>query len=510
MDNTIKTARLRKGLTQKELADAVGVSNSMLSRYECGTAEPTLKVLRAIAEQLDTSTAILLGEAAADPAPVSPSPVATEPKFNGGTYAVPMGDIPNSGPEFEAARNHGTDGAIEQAFGSSDVGTYMGDNKYKSARQLAGEKNGTFNPKKPSIEQAFAMAQGHIYERTCAEACALIMSLETGFEVIAHPAGETEFRNVQWEDYNGHIDFLLEVRSGKIIPNPNFYVGGPEKNWVIIPDAEDHWYIADSKTVMSPFGANWSQVDENGIPVGGLKNGVAPDNYYDQMQSYMAALNIDGAMLFGMCKADLTLNSYAQVFVPYNKEKAEELMDTAQEINTRSQNGDIPAVKECKNKELAITELARQFPVTDRKRKFPVLDADEWLPVTSRIEEIYKKINELDEEVEENTPESLKELIKAVEAEKKTLKEEAKLLLQSTIEVIGDAACGWFKDPDTGDIIKIELSRRPNMQEEPRNYIKRFYPDLYDELQREIPDVKVKMTKEYADRSRPAAVWKTR
>ena len=52
--------RKEKGMTQQALADEVGVHISQLRRYEAGTSQPTLDVLRKIAVALRVSADVLL------------------------------------------------------------------------------------------------------------------------------------------------------------------------------------------------------------------------------------------------------------------------------------------------------------------------------------------------------------------------------------------------------------------------------------------------------------------
>lgn len=52
----LATARKHAGLTQQVLADRVGIHVSQLRRYEAGTNQPTLDVLRAIAVALSVTT----------------------------------------------------------------------------------------------------------------------------------------------------------------------------------------------------------------------------------------------------------------------------------------------------------------------------------------------------------------------------------------------------------------------------------------------------------------------
>ena len=50
----IKEYRKSKGLTQKQLADKIGVAVNTISRYEIGERVPTLKIIYDIAEALST------------------------------------------------------------------------------------------------------------------------------------------------------------------------------------------------------------------------------------------------------------------------------------------------------------------------------------------------------------------------------------------------------------------------------------------------------------------------
>lgn len=62
MDFPDRLAALRKdrGLTQQAVADAVGVHVTQLRRYEAGTSQPTLDVLRKLAVTLRVSADLLL------------------------------------------------------------------------------------------------------------------------------------------------------------------------------------------------------------------------------------------------------------------------------------------------------------------------------------------------------------------------------------------------------------------------------------------------------------------
>ena len=56
----LQAARSKKGMTQKELASAVGIAPSTFSNYEAGEREPSLDVLCKIADVLDVSLDMLV------------------------------------------------------------------------------------------------------------------------------------------------------------------------------------------------------------------------------------------------------------------------------------------------------------------------------------------------------------------------------------------------------------------------------------------------------------------
>lgn len=62
MDFPQRLALLRKQshLTQQTLADTIGINVSQLKRYEAGTSQPTLEVLRKLAIALSVSADVLL------------------------------------------------------------------------------------------------------------------------------------------------------------------------------------------------------------------------------------------------------------------------------------------------------------------------------------------------------------------------------------------------------------------------------------------------------------------
>lgn len=59
--NKLEQIRTEKGMTQGQLADAVGVSRTMVSYFERGLRSPSVPILLRIAKALDTTPNDLLG-----------------------------------------------------------------------------------------------------------------------------------------------------------------------------------------------------------------------------------------------------------------------------------------------------------------------------------------------------------------------------------------------------------------------------------------------------------------
>jgi transcriptional regulator with XRE-family HTH domain len=64
----LSAVRAVRSLTQQQLADAAGIHVTQLRRYEAGTAEPSLRVLRALAVALSASADELLFDEQRGPA----------------------------------------------------------------------------------------------------------------------------------------------------------------------------------------------------------------------------------------------------------------------------------------------------------------------------------------------------------------------------------------------------------------------------------------------------------
>lgn len=59
--NRIAELRKEKGLTLQQVADAIGVGNNTISRYETGKREPNLAVINRLADFFNVSVDYLLG-----------------------------------------------------------------------------------------------------------------------------------------------------------------------------------------------------------------------------------------------------------------------------------------------------------------------------------------------------------------------------------------------------------------------------------------------------------------
>ncbi len=57
----LKISRMRKGLTQEELAEKIGMAKITISAYEIGRAKPSLDVLIKLSDVLEVSLDELLG-----------------------------------------------------------------------------------------------------------------------------------------------------------------------------------------------------------------------------------------------------------------------------------------------------------------------------------------------------------------------------------------------------------------------------------------------------------------
>ena len=60
-NENLKEARLKSGISQKDLAENIGVAKSTYSLYESGKREPNVDTIKKIASSLNVSADTLLG-----------------------------------------------------------------------------------------------------------------------------------------------------------------------------------------------------------------------------------------------------------------------------------------------------------------------------------------------------------------------------------------------------------------------------------------------------------------
>ena len=77
-NENLKEARIKKGLSQKEVADNIGVAKSTYSLYESGNREPNVQTIKKIADFLGISADELLG--------LSDQPATLAAHFDGNEY----------------------------------------------------------------------------------------------------------------------------------------------------------------------------------------------------------------------------------------------------------------------------------------------------------------------------------------------------------------------------------------------------------------------------------------
>lgn len=79
-NENLKTARERRGLSQKEVAENIGVAKSTYSLYESGNREPNVQTIKKIADLLNVSADDLLG--------IEDEPQTIAAHFDGNEYTV--------------------------------------------------------------------------------------------------------------------------------------------------------------------------------------------------------------------------------------------------------------------------------------------------------------------------------------------------------------------------------------------------------------------------------------
>lgn len=90
LTENIKTKRKEKGLTQREMADALGISDKTVSRWESGVQVPDAMILPDVARILDTTVSALYGESGGEEetAPSAPINQTAPPLINKKRIAI--------------------------------------------------------------------------------------------------------------------------------------------------------------------------------------------------------------------------------------------------------------------------------------------------------------------------------------------------------------------------------------------------------------------------------------
>jgi hypothetical protein len=77
-NENLKNARERKGMSQKDVAEEIGVAKSTYSLYESGNREPNVQTIKRIADVLNVSADDLLG--------LNDEPITIAAHFDGNEY----------------------------------------------------------------------------------------------------------------------------------------------------------------------------------------------------------------------------------------------------------------------------------------------------------------------------------------------------------------------------------------------------------------------------------------
>ena len=95
-NENLKIARERKGISQKDLAERIGVAKSTYSLYESGNREPNVQTIKKIADILNVSADELLG--------INEEPITIAAHFDGDEYTEEEIDEIRKFAEFVKAK----------------------------------------------------------------------------------------------------------------------------------------------------------------------------------------------------------------------------------------------------------------------------------------------------------------------------------------------------------------------------------------------------------------------
>lgn len=95
-NENLKIARERKGISQKDMAESIGVAKSTYSLYESGNREPNVQTIKKIADVLNVSADELLG--------LNEEPLTIAAHFDGDEYTEEELDEIKQFAEFVKAK----------------------------------------------------------------------------------------------------------------------------------------------------------------------------------------------------------------------------------------------------------------------------------------------------------------------------------------------------------------------------------------------------------------------
>lgn len=104
--------RLRKGITQAELSESTGISQSQISKQMRGTRDINIDELSAIADALDISLVELIRKAEQETNPDTRNELEERRKkarMSNPSGSMPEGAVAYSGPDEDAERNDADD-----------------------------------------------------------------------------------------------------------------------------------------------------------------------------------------------------------------------------------------------------------------------------------------------------------------------------------------------------------------------------------------------------------------
>ena len=375
----------------------------------------------------------------------------------------------NTGEAFEEDR--------EGHYGGYDASYLVGHSEYGTELEAAAKKAGIVPDTPFAAKTLKIFANGHIKELEVAETGTAFMEIDSGFTIVLQPMGNFAWSNEEWEDARAHLDFIMKIIKGKLELNPEWYLGSNKPNWIIVPDEEDHMYVVDSKTCQDEFSPAWDQRNDLKVKIGGLKNGVCPIAYYDQMQFYCTVCNIDGAVIMASI-GNNKVDDYAQVYVPYDPEYGQHLLDTCQKVFDQIKAGKLPKVEDCADRVAAAEYLDKLYYKVNEKKALAKLKNSKW-------EDRFEQVRELDEEIDriKASVEKEKELVNKAETQIRNLSRQRRAILLEPIEDIKDRK-GYYYSDEYGNTHIVRFEQEMVWDYVTKQFFRKNAPEVYAEAEK--------------------------